>query len=179
MDLSLVMFKFLLVWLLANYSYENISDTYKSYKTENPIQEITSFIDKQQFREDQLREHCNLQNFVMKEKPGYYDTIVDSIKQQITTTINKNLILSLDPSQLVSTKLMEADSYDELMNMSYSPENEGMEIIYEENNNVEELYQPKICSHSTCTMTAQPGREYCAFHCRLIIEEQKKEKQAS
>ena len=53
------------------------------------------------------------------------------------------------------------------------------EIIYEENNNVEELYQPKICSHSTCTMTAQPGREYCAFHCRLIIEEQKKEKQAS
>ena len=41
------------------------------------------------------------------------------------------------------------------------------------------LYQPKICSHSTCKMTAQPGREYCAFHCRLIIEEQKKEKQAS
>ena len=53
------------------------------------------------------------------------------------------------------------------------------EITYEENNNVEELYQPKICSHSTCSMTAQPGREYCAFHCRLIIEEQKKEKQAS
>ena len=53
------------------------------------------------------------------------------------------------------------------------------EIIYEENNNVEELYQPKICSHSTCSMTAQPGREYCAFPCRLIIEEQKKEKQAS
>ncbi len=53
------------------------------------------------------------------------------------------------------------------------------EIIYEESNNVEELYQPKICSHSTCSMTAQPGREYCAFHCRLIIEEQKKEKQAS
>tara|TARA_B100001013_G_C24548693_1_gene417735 strand:+ start:524 stop:850 length:327 start_codon:yes stop_codon:yes gene_type:complete len=57
---------------------------------------------------------------------------------------------------------------------------ENEETIYEENNiNVEELYQPKICSHSSCTMTAQPGREYCAFHCRLIIEEQKKEKQAS
>ena len=52
------------------------------------------------------------------------------------------------------------------------------EIIYEDNN-IEELYQPKICSHSTCSMTAQPGREYCAFHCRLIIKEQKKEKQAS
>tara|TARA_B100000378_G_C17957532_1_gene382336 strand:- start:379 stop:705 length:327 start_codon:yes stop_codon:yes gene_type:complete len=57
---------------------------------------------------------------------------------------------------------------------------ENEETIYEENNiNVEELYQPKICSHSSCTMTAQPGREYCAFHCRLIIEEQKKQKQAS
>ena len=56
---------------------------------------------------------------------------------------------------------------------------ENEEIIYEENNtNVEELYQPKICSHSSCSMTAQPGREYCAFHCRLIIEEQKKQKQA-
>ena len=33
------MFKFLLVWLLVNYSYENISDTYKTYKTENPIKE--------------------------------------------------------------------------------------------------------------------------------------------
>ena len=54
---------------------------------------------------------------------------------------------------------------------------ENEEIIYEENDNIEEIYQPKICSHSTCTMTAQPGREYCAFHCRLIIEEQKKEKQ--
>ena len=56
---------------------------------------------------------------------------------------------------------------------------ENEEIIYDDNNNVEEIYQPKICSHSSCTMTAQPGREYCAFHCRLIIEEHKKEKQAS
>ena len=54
---------------------------------------------------------------------------------------------------------------------------ENEEISYEENTNVQELYQPKICSHSTCKMTAQPGREYCAFHCRLIIEEQKKDKQ--
>lgn len=49
----------------------------------------------------------------------------------------------------------------------------------ESKNNIENLYKPKICTHSTCSMTAQPGREYCAFHCRLIIEEQKKEKQAS
>ena len=56
---------------------------------------------------------------------------------------------------------------------------ENEETIYEDNSNIEELYQPRICSHSTCSMTSQPGREYCAFHCRLIIEEQKKQKQAS
>ena len=54
------------------------------------------------------------------------------------------------------------------------------EINYgEADNNIQELYKPKKCGHSTCSMTAQPGREYCAFHCRLIIEEQKKQKQAS
>ena len=47
------------------------------------------------------------------------------------------------------------------------------------NNNVEDLYKPKICSHSGCNMTAQPGRDYCAFHCRQIIEDQKKQKESS
>ena len=60
---------------------------------------------------------------------------------------------------------------------SRAEENETFD--YEENNNIEELYQPKICSHTNCSMTAQPGRVYCGFHCRLIIEEQKKEKQAT
>mgnify|MGYP001274816412 CR=1 FL=1 len=45
-----------------------------------------------------------------------------------------------------------------------------------EDNNVEELYTPKICSQTFCTMTAQPGRDYCAFHCRQMIEDQKKQK---
>ena len=50
-----------------------------------------------------------------------------------------------------------------------------------ENDNIEtyDLYKPKICSDNTCNMTAQPGRDYCAFHCRLIIEEQKTKKQVS
>ena len=48
-----------------------------------------------------------------------------------------------------------------------------------QDNNVEELYTPKICSENSCNMTAQPGRDYCAYHCRQMIEDQKKEKQAS
>ena len=40
-------------------------------------------------------------------------------------------------------------------------------------------YEPKICSEEDCNMTAQPGRDYCAYHCRQIIEEQKRIKKAS
>ena len=29
---------------------------------------------------------------------------------------------------------------------------ENEEIIYEEDNNIEELYQPKICSHTSCNI---------------------------
>ena len=51
--------------------------------------------------------------------------------------------------------------------------------ITNENSNIEDLYKPKICSKHNCNMTSQPGRDYCAFHCRQIIEEQKKQKKAS
>ena len=126
------MFKFLLFWLLANYSYENLSNTYKTYHSENPIQEMTSFIDKQQFREDQLREHCNLQNFKMKEKPTYYDIILDTIRHSLTTTLYKDVLHSLNYPELTTTKQMNVTTYEDFMNLSYNSENEGKEIIYEE-----------------------------------------------
>ena len=128
------MFKFILFWLLANYSYENISDTYKSYKTENPIQEITSFIDKQQFREDQLREHCNLQNFVMKDKATYYDTILNNVidmKHTLTATLYKSLIPNLNYPELTTTEQMNATTYEDFMNLSYNTDNEDKIITYE------------------------------------------------
>ena len=128
------MFKSLLFWLLANYSYENISDTYRSYKTESPIREMTSFIDKQQFREDQLREHCNLQNFKMKEKPTYYDIILDSMintKHILTTTLYKDILHSLNYPELTTSKQMNATTYEDFMNLSYNSDNEGKIITYE------------------------------------------------
>jgi len=128
------MFKFLLIWFLVNYSYENVSDTYKSYKIENSIQEMSSFIDKQQFREDQLRGHCNLQNFVMKDKPTYYDDILDfviDVKHTLITPLYRKLIHSLNYPELISTKQMNATTYEDFMNLSHTPDNKGKEIIYE------------------------------------------------
>ena len=37
--------------------------------------DMSSFIEKQQYREDQLREQCNLQHYKLKEKPGLSDKI--------------------------------------------------------------------------------------------------------
>ena len=43
----------------------------------------------------------------------------------------------------------------------------------------ETTYEPNLCTTDNCKMTAQPGRDYCAYHCRQIIEEQKRIKKAS
>ena len=126
------MFKFLLVWYLANYSYNNVSSTYKTYYTENPIQEMTSFISNQQYREDQLRDHCNLQNFVMKDKPTYYDKVlyhVIGVKHSLETSLYTNLISTLNYPEL-TTKQMDATTFTDFMNISYNSENEDKIITY-------------------------------------------------
>ena len=55
------------------------------------------------------------------------------------------------------------------------------DVNYLENNDFKTdiTYEPKLCSEDNCKMTDQPGRDYCAYHCRQIIEEQKKIKEAS
>ena len=60
------------------------------------------------------------------------------------------------------------------------PSRSDEEIKYEENNLVnKDIYEPKLCFKDDCSMTTQPGRDYCAYHCRQIIEEQKRIKKAS
>ena len=55
------------------------------------------------------------------------------------------------------------------------------DVEHLENNKfeIDITYEPKICAADDCKMTAQPGRDFCAYHCRQIIEEQKKVKEAS
>ena len=95
---------------------------------------MTSFIEKQQFREDQLREHCNLQNFKMKEEPTYYDTVLNNVfdmKHTLTTTLYKSLISNLNYPELTTTEQMNATIYEDFMNLSHSSENEDKIITYE------------------------------------------------
>ena len=39
--------KYIFVWLLANYSYDNLLKTYNSYNNENTFDSMSKFIEKQ------------------------------------------------------------------------------------------------------------------------------------
>ena len=131
------MFKFLIIWFLANYSYENFSDTYKTYKLDNPIKEMSSFIEHQQYREDQLRKKCNLQNYIIEPRKSkyieIYDYVIESIKFPLLILKDKSyksLINRINYRHIVYMEVLHARSYDDFIILSYDPVNVGKEIIY-------------------------------------------------
>ena len=79
--------KYIFVWLLANYSYDNLLKTYNSYNNENTFDSMSKFIEKQQYREDQLREQCNLQYYKIKDNNCY---------RQYKKTFNKQSNISIN-----------------------------------------------------------------------------------
>lgn len=134
------MFKFLVVWFLANYSYENFSSTYKSYKQENPIREMSDFIQYQQYREDQLRLKCNLQNYMIEPQQTMYDKVYDYIVESIrfprlmlSDKSYKHLLHTINYKPVIYMETMNARSFEEFMNLSYNAVNIGKEIVYEGN----------------------------------------------
>ena len=105
----------------------------KTYTTEHNIYEMNQLIEAQHWREDQLREHCNLHHFKMKPKPTLYDTweeFIYDIQYMIQNTDPyKNLIYNLDSKALYIMDTLVATSLQELINMSYMPENESRDIV--------------------------------------------------
>ena len=104
----------------------------KTYTTEHNIYEMNQLIENIHWREDQLREHCKLENFKMKPKPTLYDTwkeFIYDIQYMITNTDPyKNLIYNLNYKALYIMDTLVATSLQELINMSYIPENESRDI---------------------------------------------------
>ena len=105
----------------------------KTYTTENNIYEMNQLIETQHWREDQLREHCDLHHFKMKPKPTLYDTwkqVLYDIQYMIQNTDSyKNLIYKLDSKAYYIMDKIVATSLLEFINMSYMPENESRDII--------------------------------------------------
>lgn len=93
--------------LFGHYIYHNFIITKPLYVN---LSDITQFMEKQQYREDQLRKECNLNYYHIKEKPPYYkqvlsslislpklylpsnDIYIHSIQELLTKTTSKNII---------------------------------------------------------------------------------------
>lgn len=127
------MIRFFLTWFLLNYSYENLTSSYKVYKQENPIREMSEFIQHQQYREDQLRAKCKLHNVVIEPTPSLYKLFIESLtipKLLISDKLYKRIIKIDYNKPLIYMETLQADTYEDFMNYSYDSSNEGKLIIY-------------------------------------------------
>jgi len=126
--------KYIVVWLLANYSYDNIVKTYNAYNNENTFESMSLFIEKQQYREDQLREQCNLQYYKIKEKPTVYDHFKETCND-ISMAFTQNLISTLKfniPSIYIMESKLNAETLEEFYNQSYDKNNLNKIISFNE-----------------------------------------------
>lgn len=82
-----------------------------------PIRNMKEFIENQQHREDQLRLHCKLNNFVIEPKKNLYETIYDDMKNYITINIKQNIYPVLYDTPI------QCESYDDFIRKSQNQGN--------------------------------------------------------
>ena len=131
------MFKYIICWFLANYSYENVMKTYNSYNSVNEISEVITLVKDMQEREDLLRQKCNLELYTNKKQTTYYTILQDSysiVSNKISDTILDNIV---QPLSLVNDKLFimgKSDIYitsGKELQEYIKPEYENIPIYYD------------------------------------------------
>ena len=106
------MFQLLAILYIFTYAYDTIV-----VQKDTPIRNMKEFIENAQYREDQLRLHCNLNNYVIQPKKNLYETIYDDIKKYITTSIEENIY------PVLYDKPIKCETYNEFIKNSQMERN--------------------------------------------------------
>jgi len=105
------------------YIFTNAYDTIVVQK-DAPIRNMKEFIENQQYREDQLRLHCKLNNFVIEPKKNLYETIYDDMKNFITTVIEENIY------PVLYDKPIKCETYNKFIKNSQMERNINKKIYF-------------------------------------------------
>ena len=106
------MLKLILILYVFTNMYSNVM-----IEKDAPIRNMKEFIENAQYREDQLRYHCNLGNYMIIPNKNLYETIYDDIKKYITTSIEENIY------PVLYDKPIKCETYNEFIKNSQMERN--------------------------------------------------------
>jgi hypothetical protein len=113
------MFKLLAILYIFTYAYDTIV-----VQKDAPIRNMKEFIENAQYREDQLRYHCNLGNYMIIPNKNLYETIYDDIKKYITTSIEENIY------PVLYDKPINCETYNEFIHNSKMKHNINKKLSF-------------------------------------------------
>ena len=94
----------------------NIKDT--------PTNNMKEFIENQQYREDQLRNKCHLNDFIIEPRKNIYEKFYHDIINYFNNNLSENIYPILYNSPII------CKTYDEFIQTSYNEYNLNSKIIY-------------------------------------------------
>jgi hypothetical protein len=105
------------------YTITNMYDCFINSK-DTPTNNMKEFIENQQYREDQLRNKCHLNDFIIEPRKNLYEKIYDDIKNYINNNLSENLY------PIIYNLPINCETYNEFMDISHNEYNVNREIIY-------------------------------------------------
>ena len=115
----------MLLPLLYSLFFGHYIYTYFYSPSTTTFNDMSSFIEKQQYREDQLRDECNLRYYKIKDKPTTYNNIISSVKDIISYIEYPRLMIK-------SVDNIHVDSIEKLKNVSMIQDNIHKNIVYKD-----------------------------------------------